>query len=83
MVEGKAMVMIKNLCENPHCSFHCYVERVEEFGITMCGFAPAAIMIVAAKKLGAKNARLVKYQTSGDVSGDASSVVGYAGIIVN
>lgn len=59
------------------------VERVEELGITMCGFAPAAIMITAAKKLGAGKARLVKYQTSGDVTGDRSSVVGYAGIIIN
>ena len=75
--DSKAIDAILNLDEK------ALVERVEEFGITMCGFAPAAIMIVAAKKLGAKNARLVKYQTSGDVSGDASSVVGYAGIIVN
>lgn len=59
------------------------VERVEELGITMCGFAPTAIMLVAAKALGAKEARLIKYQTSGDVSGDYSSVVGYAGIIIN
>jgi hypothetical protein len=39
MVEGKAMVMIKNLCDNPHCSFHCYVERVEEFGEMVWRFA--------------------------------------------
>jgi hypothetical protein len=39
-------------------------------------------MIVAAKALGAKTARLVRYQTSGDTSGDYSSVVGYAGIII-
>ena len=58
------------------------VERVAEMDITMCGFAPTAIMIVAAKELGAKSARLVRYQTSGDTSGDYSSVVGYAGIII-
>jgi len=58
------------------------VERVGKLDISMCGCAPAAIMMVAAKALGAKKARLVKYQTSGDVSGDYSSVVGYAGIIV-
>lgn len=59
------------------------VDRVEQLGITMCGFAPAAIMISAAKKLGAEKARLVMYRTSGDVTGDDSSVVGYAGIILN
>jgi len=32
--------------------------------------------------LGATKAELVKYQTSGDASGDYRSVVGYAGIIV-
>ena len=59
------------------------VERVRKFDITMCGYAPAAIMIVAAKALGAKNAKLIKYQTSADASGDHSSVVGYAGIVIN
>ena len=59
------------------------LERIEKFGISMCGYAPAAIMITAVKLLGAAKARLVKYQTSGDVSGDYSSVVGYAGIIIS
>ena len=59
------------------------LERVEKFDISMCGFVPAAIMIAASKKLGAKDAHLIKYQTSGDVSGDYSSVVGYAGIIIS
>lgn len=59
------------------------VERVKKFNISMCGFAPCAIMIAAAKKMGASKARLVKYQTSGDVTRDRGSVVGYAGIIIN
>lgn len=59
------------------------VERVEKFDISMCGFAPCAIMIVAAKALGAASAHLVKYQTSGEISGDYSSVVGYAGIVIS
>ena len=59
------------------------VMKVSEAAITMCGYAPAAIMIAAAKELGARSARVVKYQTSGDVTGDRSSVVGYAGIIIN
>ena len=58
-------------------------EKVRELDITMCGYAPAIVMIVAAKALGATKAELVKYQTSGDVTGDNSSVVGYAGIIVH
>jgi AmmeMemoRadiSam system protein B len=51
--------------------------------ISMCGFGPAVAMLTAAKRLGANSAQLVKYATSGDVSGDRDMVVGYAGIIVN
>jgi hypothetical protein len=50
--------------------------------ISMCGFGPAVAMLTAAKALGAKSAELVKYATSGDVSGDRDMVVGYAGIVV-
>jgi AmmeMemoRadiSam system protein B len=39
-------------------------------------------MLVAAHDLGATHAELVKYATSGDVSGDLDRVVGYAGMIV-
>jgi len=56
--------------------------RVEELGITMCGYAPTVSLISAAKALGAGEAELIRYQTSGDTTGDYSSVVGYAGIII-
>ncbi|TET26826.1 MAG: MEMO1 family protein, partial [Dehalococcoidia bacterium] len=59
------------------------LRRVDELNISMCGYAPVVSLITAAKRLGAKGAELVKYQTSGDVSGDYSSVVGYAGIIIS
>ena len=50
--------------------------------ITMCGFCPTVVMLVASKCLGATSTKLVKYATSGDISGDRSSVVGYAGIVI-
>ena len=50
--------------------------------VSMCGFGPAVAMLTAARKLGATSAELVKYATSGDVSGDRDLVVGYAGILV-
>jgi len=56
--------------------------RVQRLQISMCGYMPAIVAIMAAKELGAKTARLAAYQTSGDVSGDYSSVVGYAGIVI-
>jgi len=58
------------------------IKRVRQMNISMCGYGPTAVMLSAAKILGAKKAKLVKYQTSGDSSGDYSSVVGYAGITV-
>ncbi|MBC7130123.1 AmmeMemoRadiSam system protein B, partial [Candidatus Bathyarchaeota archaeon] len=48
--------------------------------ITACGYGPIISLIVAAKELGAKKAKLLCYKTSGDVSGDYSSVVGYAAV---
>jgi len=56
--------------------------RIDELDISMCGYAPAVSLISAAKELGATSAELVKYQTSGDTTGDYSAVVGYAGIII-
>ena len=50
--------------------------------ISMCGYGPAVAMLTAALRLGATSAELVKYATSGDVSGDRAHVVGYAGIAV-
>jgi AmmeMemoRadiSam system protein B len=55
---------------------------VTQQNVSMCGFGPAAVMLTAARQLGAKAAQLVKYATSGDVSGDREMVVGYAGVIV-
>lgn len=50
--------------------------------ISMCGFGPTVVMLTAAKLLGANSASLVRYATSGEVSGNYESVVGYAGIVV-
>ena len=58
------------------------LERVRDFKISMCGYGTAACLIYAAKELGNAKAELVKYQTSGDTTGDYSAVVGYAGILI-
>jgi hypothetical protein len=57
-------------------------ETVRREGISMCGFGPAVAMLTACKALGATQAELVKYASSGDVSGDYDQVVGYAGVVV-
>jgi MEMO1 family protein len=56
--------------------------QVKDLDISMCGFAPITVLLKAAKLLGAKKGQLIKYQTSGDASGDKSNVVGYAGITI-
>ncbi|HMK44395.1 MAG TPA: AmmeMemoRadiSam system protein B [Dissulfurispiraceae bacterium] len=50
--------------------------------ISMCGIYPTTTMLFAARSLGAKQAQLLQYATSGEVSGDYAQVVGYAGLII-
>ncbi len=59
------------------------LEVVRKENISMCGAGPVAAMLFAARELGGREAELVLYNTSGDVTGDYDQVVGYAGIIVH
>ncbi|MBC7114602.1 MAG: MEMO1 family protein [Archaeoglobi archaeon] len=56
--------------------------RIFERGVTVCGYGPIAAAIHSSKLLGAERGKKVAYMTSGDVIGDRSSVVGYAGILI-
>ncbi|MDW7712335.1 MAG: AmmeMemoRadiSam system protein B, partial [Deferrisomatales bacterium] len=58
------------------------LDTTKRFGITMCGVIPTAVLLVAARRLGASGGELVTYATSGEVSGDLGSVVGYAGMLI-
>jgi MEMO1 family protein len=57
-------------------------DTVRGEGITMCGYAATAAMLVAMHELGAAKAELVRYATSGDNTGDREQVVGYAGVVI-
>jgi AmmeMemoRadiSam system protein B len=57
-------------------------DTVREEQISMCGYAAAVVVIVAAKELGATHAELIRYATSGEVNGDMQEVVGYAGMMI-
>lgn len=57
-------------------------KNVEEYNISMCGYGPVSAVIIASKILGASKAELLKYATSGDVTGDQSQVVGYASFTI-
>jgi MEMO1 family protein len=55
---------------------------VRERNITMCGFIPTTVALLACQELGATSATLVRYTTSGEVSGDRDTAVGYAGVLI-
>ena len=57
-------------------------DTVRAEGITMCGYAATVAMLVAVLERGAKEAQLIRYATSADISGDYDRVVGYAGIVI-
>ena len=73
---------------------HIALERVEELDaeglfrvvterdISMCGYVPTTVALIAARVLGAKSAALVRYGNSGETSGDYDRVVGYAGLVI-
>ena len=58
------------------------LDAVEKYQISMCGWMPVYVMLLACKELGASEASLVRYMTSGDITGETEQVVGYGGIII-
>lgn len=63
-----------------HLNFERFFKRVRGEGLTICGYIPITILLILMKRMGAKG-RLLKYYTSGDVTGDYENCVGYASII--
>jgi AmmeMemoRadiSam system protein B len=54
------------------------IKRIMERNVTMCGYGPVTSTIIASKGLGAQEAQILKYATSGDITGNLNAVVGYA-----
>jgi len=75
--EAKDMMALRAVEAMDEKRFYSIIEKQN---ITACGYGPIAALIVAAKGLGVKEADLLCYKTSGDVTGDYSSVVGYAAV---
>ena len=57
-----------------------FYQVLNERKVTACGYGAMASAMIACKNLGAKKGKLLSYATSGDVSGDTESVVGYGAI---
>ena len=59
-----------------------FYETVKKNNVSMCGHGGVAALIEYAKRRGASKAALLKYATSGDVTNDKTSVVGYASLVL-
>jgi len=59
-----------------------FYRRLQETGATVCGYGPIASMCITCRSLGAERGELLRYTTSGDVTGDFDQVVGYAAVAV-
>lgn len=70
--------LIKPILDLDVNKFYAVLERLD---VSACGYGAIATMMVAAKNLGANRGELLKYATSGDVTGDTSAVVGYSSIV--
>jgi MEMO1 family protein len=55
---------------------------LEAENVSACGYGPIAALITYGKALGAKKAEVLTHKTSGDITGDKSSVVGYAAVTI-
>ena len=55
---------------------------VRDEDISMCGYAATVAVLTASRELGATRGELIRYATSGEVSGDLREVVGYAGMVI-
>lgn len=57
-----------------------FYDVIIERSVTVCGYGAIMALIATARDLAPVTAKLLKYANSGDVTGDYSSVVGYASI---
>jgi AmmeMemoRadiSam system protein B len=58
-------------------------DAVRAHGISMCGYIPTTVALIAARALGATRATVVGYATSADAGGDRGRVVGYAAVRID
>jgi len=78
--EKKDLLALKYVQElEPEKLYNTVIENK----ISMCGFIPVTITLIASKLLGATSSRLIGYTDSGYVSGDTDQVVGYAGLTIS
>ncbi|MCM8772504.1 MAG: MEMO1 family protein [Candidatus Omnitrophica bacterium] len=79
IAEEKDKYVIEAICQLDEDEV---IKRIEERDVSMCGYAPVIVLIVASKLLGGEKGELIYYTTSAETSKDYSEVVGYAGIVI-
>jgi AmmeMemoRadiSam system protein B len=57
-----------------------FYSTLEMLNVTACGFGAIATVMLTAESLGLRRAELLKYSSSGDISGDNLQVVGYGAL---
>ena len=57
------------------------LQSLENGTVEACGGGPMVVAMLVARMMNANKAHLLKYANSGDVTGDKSSVVGYAAAV--
>jgi AmmeMemoRadiSam system protein B len=72
--DGKLLEEVKTM--NP-AAFYNSLQRLN---VSACGYGAISTVMQISKLLGKKTGRVLKYATSGDTSGDVSSVVGYSSV---
>jgi len=56
---------------------------IKSESVSMCGYGPTIAMLYGVTSGGYVHSELIRYATSGDVSGNTEEVVGYAGIVIH
>lgn len=74
----KDIKLIDSILKLDVANFYSVLEREQ---ISACGYGAIATVMTAAKLRGATHGKLLRYATSGDVTGDNNAVVGYSSII--
>ncbi len=59
-----------------------FYSKIESNHVSVCGYGPVVALVTAAKLLGATKGQILSYQTSGDITGEYSSVVGYSSVAI-
>lgn len=78
MAHEKDNELLKAVLALDVLKFYSVLERMD---VSACGYGAIAAVMVAAKNLGATRGELLKYATSGDVTGDTGAVVGYSSVV--